>query len=324
MNENEKNKGLHIAILVIGIILHVIFLLIMGPFASPKTYVFNGVMAQIQVVISAVLVTTNGKRGFITSCVLNAFSIFNALQGMLTKRLEASSSVGAGIAVPAISIITMTIIYTYLNQAQQQKAEISEQYEKIMDANRIMQEKDEALRALLYTDRLTGLYSAQYFQEKIEEAIKANMPFTLLYIDIDNFKSINDTFGPKTGNAALKVYADRVKNFCDTKYTCSRVSGDEFGILMTDEQTEADILNLAEQLRTLFRKQITAQLTNLSVTASFGIVQYPNDGNDAELLLDNAIIAVYNAKANGKDRACFFSKTINQSVYVPESRYYPE
>ena len=86
----------------------------------------------------------------------------------------------------------------------------------------------------------------------------------------------------------------------------------------------ADILNMIEQLRTMFSKQITAQLTSLSVTASFGIVVYPSDGNNTELLLDNAIIAVYNAKANGKDRPCFFSRTVNQSVYVPESVYAPQ
>ena len=184
-----------------------------------------------------------------------------------------------------------------------------------------MEEQNTALKTFAYQDLMTGMYNLTYFRQQIEEAIGLNLPFALIYIDIDNFKSINDTFGPKTGDAALKIYADRVKSYCGRKYICARVSGDEFGILMTGEQTEADILNMVEQLRIMFSKQITAQLTNLSVTASFGVVVYPSDGNNTELLLDNAIIAVYNAKANGKDRACFFSRTANQSVYAPESVY---
>lgn len=316
---NEKNKSLHIIGLVVCAIIYLAVALIMGPLKTEATSDYNGVFAQIQVLVSVILVATNYFRGYIAACVLNAYSFISSLTGVLR-----SHHMTPGVVIPIITIISITVIYFNIRQNQQLNAELKEQYENLMDSHRITQEKDEALKAILYTDRLTGLYSMQYFQEKVEEAIHLNMPFALVYIDIDNFKSINDTFGPKTGDAALKIYADRVKSFCGRKYICSRVNGDEFGILMTGEQTEADILNMVEQLRIMFSKQITAQLTSLSMTASFGIVLFPSDGNNVELLIDNAIIATYNAKASGKDRACFFSKTVNnQSVYAPESRYYP-
>ena len=315
---NEKNKGLRIAGLVVCVIIYLIVALIMGPFKTEATSDYNGVFAQIQVLISVILVATNYSKGYIIAIILNAYTFVSSLTGVLM-----SHHMTPGVVIPIITIISITVIYLNIKQNKQLNAELKDQYENLMDSHRITQEKDEALKAILYTDRLTGLYSMQYFQEKIEEAIRLNMPFALVYIDIDNFKSINDTFGPKTGDAALKIYAERVQSFCSRKYICSRVNGDEFGILMTGEQTEADILNMVEQLRIMFSKQITAQLTTLSMTASFGIVLYPSDGNDAEMLLDNAIIATYKAKASGKDRACFFSKTVNQSVYTPESRYYP-
>jgi len=316
---NEKNKSLRIAGLVICAVVYLVVAIIIGPLKTEATEAYNGVFAQIQVLVSVILVSTNYSKGYIAACILNAYSFVSSLTSALK-----SHHMTPGVVIPIITIISITVIYFNIRQNQQQKAELSEQYEKIMDSNRIMQEKDEALRAILYTDRLTGLYSMQYFQEKIEEAVRLNMHFAMVYIDIDNFKTINDTFGPKTGDAALKIYADRVKSFCGRKYICARVNGDEFGILMAGEQTEADILNMVEQLRIMFSKQITAQLTSLSVTASFGIALFPSDGNNAETLLDNAIIATYNAKATGKDRACFFAKTANPSVYAPQSAYAPE
>ena len=295
----------------------------------PKSTVnYNGVFAQVQVIISTLLVTTNRKRGFITACVLNALSTFSGIMGALQ-----SPAAIPGVIVPVITIATMSIIYVYLMQSDTQQHELKEQYEQIMDSNRIMQEKDEALRTLAYTDRLTGMRNMQFFREQVEEAVRLGSPFTIIHMNIDNFKSINDTFGPKTGDTALAAYAERVSGYCGQKYICAR-SSDEFCILLPGEQTEADVLNMIEQLRRLFGETITVQGTNLSVTASYGIVSHPRDGRNAETLLDSAVMAVYTAKANGKDRPCFYARSAGQSVYaqsvytpqsayVPESRYFP-
>jgi len=300
----EKNKGKNIAVMVICSILYLILFLIMGPMKLDAISPYMGVLSSLLVVLNTVMVVTNRQRGFIVACVLSAMSIMSAVSAVLRSH---STTGLPGIFTPIVNIITMSIIITYLNISAKQSQELKEQYEKLMDANRVMHEKDEAIRAIAYTDALTGMYNARYFREKIEEALKLQMVFSILYVDIDNFKSINDTFGPKTGDAALKIYADRVTAYCGRRYVCARTNGDEFGIIITGEQSEADIMNTIEQLRAIFGKQITAQMTTLSVTASFGIVTSPKDGSDAETLLDHAVMAVYNAKANGKDRPCFFS-----------------
>ncbi len=317
MKENEeKNKELHIALLIIGSIVFIVAMVIMSNSARtgaaaesgspPKTTInYQGVLAQVQVIISTALVITNKKRGFITVCILNVLSTCSGLMGALHN-----PNAIPGAVIPVITIATMTIIYSYLIKSEAQRLELKDQYEKIMDSNRIMQEKDEALRTLAYTDRLTGMRNMQYFREQVEEAVKLNSPFTVIHMNIDNFKSINDTFGPRTGDTALVAYAERVAGYCGRKYICAR-SSDEFCILMMGEQTEADMMNMIEQFRRLFGEKITVQGTNLSVTASYGIVTYPNDGRNAETLLDNAVMAVYTAKANGKDRPCFYSRSIN-------------
>ncbi|MBE6875765.1 MAG: GGDEF domain-containing protein [Ruminococcus sp.] len=306
MKENqEKNKGTHILILVICIAVYIVFMLLTGPIQIPQLSLFNGVFAQINVLMAIIMVVSNRKRGFISAVSLNAISCVLTLMRYLQ---EVESRALPGVFVPIVSIVSLSIIYGNLYQNQAMQEELNEQYEKIMDSNRIMQEKDDALKMLAYSDRLTGMQNMQYFREQMEEAVKLEMPFTMIYIDIDNFKGINDTFGPKTGDTALIAYAERLSSYCGRKYICARTNGDEFGVILTGEQTEADVLNIIEQLRRLFGEQITVQGAKLSVTASYGIVSHPRDGRNDETLLDSAIMAVYNAKANGKDRACFFSQ----------------
>ena len=306
MKENqEKNKGMHISILIITVIVYIFFMMITGPFQIPSIQAFNGVFAQVNILLTIVMVITNHKRGYIIAVSLNVISFILALARYLQSR---QLNVIPGVVIPVVSIVTLSIIFGNLVQNKSMQEELNEQYEKIMDSNRIMQEKDDALKMLAYNDRLTGMQNMQYFREQLEEAVKLDMPFTMIYVDIDNFKGINDTFGPKTGDTALIAYAERLSSYCGRKYICARTNGDEFGIILTGEQTEADVLNIIEQLRRLFGEQITVQGANLSITASYGIVSHPRDGRSAETLIDSAIMAVYNAKANGKDRPCFFSQ----------------
>ncbi len=299
----EKNKTKHIIVMVICIILYLIMYLLMGPLLPDSLRNYVGIGSVIQIAIATILVVTNRKRGFIAGCALNGFAALMALMGYLRGQVTALQ----GVAIDIIAILMLYVIYYFLERSENQRAELSRQYEQIMDANRLMQEKDEALRTLAYHDRQSGLYNIHYMREQIEQLSQKQTPFALIYIDMDNFKGINDTFGPKTGDAAMKIYAERLSGYCGNRYLCARTS-DEFCILMNGEQTEADVLNMIEQLRRLFGEPVSVQGANLAMTASYGIVVHPRDGKTADTLLDSAIMAVYNAKANGKDRPCFFSQ----------------
>ena len=300
----EKKNGTRIAILAACIVLYLIVWLFMGPLLSDAMRPYVGIGSEIQIVLCTVLVVTNRKTGFIASTILNLLALLSALMGAL----HGQTSAVTGIVIDVIAILTMYIIYYFLERSEIQRQEISVQYEKLMDANRELEQKDEALRAFAYIDILTGMHNLRYFREQMDEAIKIQSKFTIIYIDIDNFKGINDTFGPKTGDAALATYAKRISDYCGNRYVCARTAGDEFGLLLMGEYTEADILNMIEQLRRLFGEQITVQGANLSVTASYGVASHPRDGRTSESLLDNIIMATYTAKANGKDRPCFFSQ----------------
>ncbi|MBR7085529.1 MAG: GGDEF domain-containing protein [Oscillospiraceae bacterium] len=303
--KDENNKPQHMIIMIIGIILYIILYLFMGPLLPESMRAYVGIGSVVQIAISTVLVVTNQKRGFIASCILNLIACIMALMGYLHGQTTALQ----GVAIDIIAVLMLYIIYHFLERSEKQRVELSNQYEQLMDSNRLMQEKDEALRTLAYKDPMTGMYNQAYLSEQIAEAIQRSVPFSLIYMDLDNFKGVNDTFGPKTGDAALKIYADRISAYCGNKYICARTSGDDFAILLTGQPTEADILNMIEQLRQMLAEPITIQGANISITtASYGIAAHPRDGRSVDAILDSAIMAVYNAKANGKDRPCFFSQ----------------
>ena len=304
----EKNKGRNIVIMVICILVYLFVFMLMGPLRRSPQLAFlsdyMGVLSAFLVLITTTLVTTNGKRGYIASAVLCSLSIYSAASAVLRSHTVTGLP---GVFTPIVNMVAMTVILTFLTTNKKQTQELSEQYEQIMDSNRLMQEKDEALRMLAYHDRSSGMYNMHYFREQVDESAAKQQNFTIIYIDIDNFKGLNDTFGPKTGDAALKIFAERVSSYCGKKYLCSR-SSDEFAMMLLGEYTEADILNMIEQLRRLFSEPVSVQGANITLSASYGIVVHPRDGRNSEILLDNAIMAVYNAKANGKDRPCFFSQ----------------
>ncbi len=305
----EKNKSLHIAIMIICILVYFFVFLLMGPLRrNPKLEFLSdymGVLSAFLVLLTTTLVTTNGKRGYIASACLCSLSIWSAASAVLRSHTVNGLP---GVFTPIVNMVAMTVILTFITTNQKQTKELNEQYEQIMDKNREMEEKDEALKIYAYRDLLTGMFNLRYFREHLEEAINKQEKFSVIYIDLDNFKGINDTFGPKIGDAALVSYAERISSYCGNKYLCARTAGDEFALLLMGEQTEADILNIIEQLRRLFGEQLSVQGANLSLTASYGVATHPRDGENAETLLDNVIMAVYNAKANGKDRPCFFSQ----------------
>jgi len=299
----EKNKGLHIAILIIGIIAYLVIYLFIGPLHTSSTQNYLGTLSQLQVVIVTVILMTNKKRGFIAALSLCALSSIGTLSGVL----HGSSSAMIGLMTSIVTIAILIIIYNFLVQNDRQHQELSEQYEQMIDSNRLMQEKDEALKELAYKDEMTDMYNLAYFREQMQEHLNQNEVFTIIYMDLDNFKSVNDSFGPEVGDTVLKVYAERILRTYKTSFLCARTGGDDFAVLLTGTMSEADILSITEQFRQIFISPVTAQGNTIFLTASYGIALYPRDGKTTEDLLDNAIMAVYSAKSNGKNQPRFFS-----------------
>ena len=183
--------------------------------------------------------------------------------------------------------------------------------------NDISQYKDYQTRLefLATHDALTELPNRMLLRDRLEEAISRaqhdKTSAAVLFLDLDRFKSINDTLGHSVGDALLCQVAARLRNGVREIDTVSRMGGDEFAIILTECKESSDVAALAHKLHELIARKFTVDSRELFVTASIGISCYPQDGCDVSTLLKNADIAMYRAKESGRNMNQFFSPGMN-------------
>ncbi len=156
-----------------------------------------------------------------------------------------------------------------------------------------------------YKDPLTTLPNSRRFMEllqlRLAEARRQNRRFAIAYLDLDHFKFINDTWGHTVGDAFLKNLALRLRRCVREVDTVSRVGGDEFVILMPDIRKTEDLSTIAQKLLAAVSRPVNVKGRTLGVTTSIGIASYPEDGEDPDILLRNADVAMYRAKEFGRN-----------------------
>lgn len=160
---------------------------------------------------------------------------------------------------------------------------------------------EEQIKYMAYHDSLTGLPNRTFILKAIEDEIEARRPFSLLFVDLDRFKSINDTLGHSVGDELLKAFSERLQTFDLSISVVSRFGGDEFLILVPEENKE----KVAQLARNLIGKLTGFYMVSdieTYVSPSLGISMYPTDGNDADELIKNADAAMYRAKAASQSR----------------------
>ncbi|WP_203340726.1 putative bifunctional diguanylate cyclase/phosphodiesterase [Planococcus beijingensis] len=173
------------------------------------------------------------------------------------------------------------------------------------------------INTLVYRDSLTGLANRRLFIDQIQAALDQadgnKQSFSLLYIDLDHFKIVNDTYGHSAGDQLLIKTAERFQSIARKNDTISRLGGDEF-ILLLPNTDDAEAAAHAQAILELFEEPFHFQQEELFITPSIGISRFPSDGNDVETLIKNADIALYSAKDHGKNNFQFFSEETNQLV----------
>ncbi len=173
---------------------------------------------------------------------------------------------------------------------------------------------EEKIYQLAHYDLITNLPNRASFQHRIEHAlIQAELnsnTLALLYLDLDNFKVINDAFGHPTGDAILIEVSQRLVSIVHDNGTVARIGGDEFTILLVDTNIEQATL-VANEIINSFIVPFKQENTEIVITTSIGICTFPTDGNDALTLLRNADSAMYQAKKDGRNNYQFFTDEMN-------------
>lgn len=202
--------------------------------------------------------------------------------------------------------------------------ELEEAYKKVKTTQEKLAEKYEELKTseernkkLAYTDYLTDLPNRVSFSEKLDQitaTLRKDEIVAIMYIDLDNFKNINDVLGHSYGDELLIDVTDRVKQVLDENDYFARFGGDEFIILTQNIESADQYEQKIRMVQKVFSYPFVLSMREFFVTTSIGIAFAPKDGKTTQMLVKNVDAAMYAAKALGKNTYCYYDESINDSL----------
>ena len=192
---------------------------------------------------------------------------------------------------------------------QNQKGKIIGAVETIQDVSN-QKKYEEKLKFQANHDALTGLATRNLLMDRLNQAIahatRDKHLLSLLFIDLDNFKTVNDTYGHNTGDQLIKETAKKIQSVIRKGDTVARFGGDEFVVLLFAPENDNYVSNVAQRISQEVAKSYSYQGQTLTIGSSIGIAMFPEDGLTAETLMLNSDRAMYRAKALNKGGALFF------------------
>lgn len=214
-------------------------------------------------------------------------------EGAEQKVTEAADDLKLVHATLAEEVAERTVIESELADAKTELAAVRDDLSK-------SQVKEEEAQQLARQDALTGLPNRVSFEQRLDhgltQAKRYGRKLAVLFIDVDKFKSINDSYGHDLGDQVLLMVAKRLQSSIRDEDMVSRWGGDEFVCLLLEVKQDADVTRLAEQMVKRIAEACEFNGTTLSIRASIGIAIYPTDGKTADILFKNADTAMYKAK----------------------------
>lgn len=185
------------------------------------------------------------------------------------------------------------------------------------DISQLKQSQQEIYH-LAYHDALTGLPNRRFMMEQLEQKINqaqyASESFAVMYLDLDNFKTINDTLGHTEGDKVLEIIARHLKALATGASTMARVGGDEFVLLLSADSDKTETEKIGRSILKQIEQPIVLSGQRINLSASIGICFYPQDGRQVQDLLRNADIAMYKAKQHGRNSCRFYNKAMADAV----------
>ncbi len=294
-----------------------------------------GVLGQIQVIISVYLVVSVSNIGYITAVSLNLISSLISLNAVLNHYTEAIP----GIIIPFCDIISITIIKLYstrlinkLSEVNKKNLELKELYhdlaaaesqywmqnKRLEEYNRIVEEEQKQLNQLTYFDVPTGLPNRQNIMNRLDMLIgiceKKNLHFTIVLINFDSIKCVNDTVGHHTGDNLIQAAVSKLKAHIHPSDMIGRLGADDYMLLIQRQISENQIISYVDGLRQILASSIHNGQNVVPISARFGICRYPQDGNNVTTLLKGADIAMSYAKSSGKDMIKLYSEEMSQEA----------
>lgn len=283
------------------------------------------VMLQSQVILAVYFVISEIKHGYFLSLLISFFSIilsfvyFNS--GDKEQLFHAMITYVTTIVISSlINIYRVKLVKALESTINHHKKttvlvkELRKKNKKLAKLNKILKEKEKQLSQLAFYDILTEIPNRKMLINQMDFLINIPKNFSVVFIDLDNFKKINDTMGHQMGDSLLKEVTLRVRDYIHSEDMLGRLGGDEFALIIQRNLEDEEILNYVEELRQLLMEPFTLKKTEISISASFGVSVYPKDGNTSSELLKFSDIAMYQAKDMGKNSVEFFTMSMNDEI----------
>ncbi len=173
---------------------------------------------------------------------------------------------------------------------------------------------ENTLKGIAYTDTLTGLPNRVALEDEVKRRLaKVESKFALLYLDVDNFKYVNDSLGHHVGDELLKYLASCISKVIKSKDYVARLGGDEYAIIIGNYTKKDQVFDLVDKLKQETGKTWYIYNHSFYISLSIGVALYPENGTEVNILSKNADIAMYSSKSEGKDRIMFFEEAIEQN-----------
>ncbi len=264
---------------------------------------FAGVFSSLGSALIILMVVLFGKLGFITSLLLLIFQYPFMVLSILVRHTVST--------IPGVFSNTVTMLVIIL----------------IYSNNRKIRKYQERVRAQAVIDALTGLPNRFACTELMNELIKRGSKFAIVSIDLDNFKSINDTMGNRVGDEVLKEVAKRWKELAEsgkagTVDFIARLGGDEFSLIIRGYGSDDSIVNTIKVYEAVLKEKLTIDDCDYYLTASFGYAEFPTDNADEVTLFSSADAAMHEIKRQGKANHIlhFYPELINKEKDLETER----
>lgn len=335
MRREKYGNRTSVKIFRVAAFIVVFIMCIIGESQSKSPYI-SGILAQIQVLSSVYVVINVIKYGYLSALIINlAWSGLVAFRVLFYREIDSIP----GMIIPISTVVIITIIsfsgrflHMKIEQTIRQTTELEtlnrdlEVKEKELASNnirlteytQILKDNEEKLYHLTNFDPVTELPNREKILSQMVFLTSIfshqQMTFSLIMIDLDNFKVINDSLGHNVGDMMLKAVAARLKDMIHPDDMIGRMGGDEFAVIVQRQISEKEILNYVEALRVSLLSPVVLIGGEYSISASFGITLYPQDGTDAADLLKCADTALNKAKEVGRNGVQFFRKEMKSDI----------
>ncbi|MGH6960426.1 MAG: diguanylate cyclase domain-containing protein, partial [Dongiaceae bacterium] len=216
------------------------------------------------------------------------------------------------VAVGTVAILIVTLAISAFDT--QLAARAAKHAEALQAAN-------EQLRKFALYDKLTGLPNRLLLEDRVEQAVlradRGGKPCALMFIDLDHFKPVNDTFGHQVGDNLLRAVAGRLSSCLRKEDTVARAGGDEFVIVLSELSSADDAELICGKVLRALSQPFAVERHELNISCSIGISIYPKDGKNLTELMTNADVAMYHVKKAGRNGYRFFTPGLDRAPDPP-------